>query len=780
MNKKLTKLLSVFAIAGALSVGVAFGATGCSNNNDDPPSNEQTEYTVTFNMNGHGTNTTAKTSGGKVTKPTDPTATGYTFGGWYKDAACTTEFSFSTAVSADTTLYAKWTEVVMETISVDITQSTAVVKVELTTTLTVTTNDEQGVTWSSSDETKATVSSEGVVTGVAAGTVTITATSKTDSTKKDTAIVSVQASTRFDVISAMSNNIISEDFSTQTEGAELAKFTDWGTAGVYEAFDSGATDEKITVVTGQAKGQNTSDGKNMYLVTDFGAVEGVVEGCVTFGFLATASSGNGNSVQFCNGDTVVLTLVANATAFKIDKLSGAATIPTVTTTCDITKTYLLDYKFDLTNKTVTLKLGDETICTDLPCDIDNLTGFKVATSNKGKRGIVIDDIAVSATVETLATYKTRTTAKVTAMETAVPILASNTTYTDAKTAYTSALEAATDKTAVDTAYNTLYSATLAALGTYATNQVTTFFESGYEHDATAVTAYKTEISTEITAATSVETLYKYITEMLTEEQLTAHSIRPDTYYAKVDVTVVIYEKGTTTSVVKEGTTLTGKSGDTITLEELKAAIVLPTGKLIKTIYTDSAGTTELTTNYVLDAGTSTEAVTTTLYVEFYESVETTYTFDVSAITEYTDNTVLAQTDFTGDNSFITVTGTVKYREGKGCVEIKGDALTVTFKSGGTIKISAASTGNSNNSSICLKDSSGNYIAATYTSGDTTHKDDTNNIYGMYSTTYVEYTFTVTEAGTYTIATASSITENRTSIDTNRNTRIKSIVMTDKV
>ncbi len=45
---------------------------------------------------------------GSITKPADPTREGYTFAGWYTDEACTEEYDFSVAVTADMTLYAKW------------------------------------------------------------------------------------------------------------------------------------------------------------------------------------------------------------------------------------------------------------------------------------------------------------------------------------------------------------------------------------------------------------------------------------------------------------------------------------------------------------------------------------------------------------------------------------------------------------------------------------------------------------------------------------------------
>jgi uncharacterized repeat protein (TIGR02543 family) len=68
---------------------------------------------VTFNANGHGTAPaalTGVTSGSTISAPTAPTASGYTFGGWYKEAGCTTAWDFaSDTVTANTTLYAKWT-----------------------------------------------------------------------------------------------------------------------------------------------------------------------------------------------------------------------------------------------------------------------------------------------------------------------------------------------------------------------------------------------------------------------------------------------------------------------------------------------------------------------------------------------------------------------------------------------------------------------------------------------------------------------------------------------
>ncbi len=70
-----------------------------------------TTYTVTFNPQGGSAVASATVSSGdKITRPADPTRTGYTFGGWYKEAACTNAWDFGTGTANDNlTLYAKWT-----------------------------------------------------------------------------------------------------------------------------------------------------------------------------------------------------------------------------------------------------------------------------------------------------------------------------------------------------------------------------------------------------------------------------------------------------------------------------------------------------------------------------------------------------------------------------------------------------------------------------------------------------------------------------------------------
>ena len=106
--KKILTICSMFV----LMIALTFSLVACGEEN----------FTVTFDAN-KPTGVTAAVENmpaniTEVTKDsvltaltTEPTLAGYTFGGWYKEAACTTAWTFATdKVAADITLYAKWTE----------------------------------------------------------------------------------------------------------------------------------------------------------------------------------------------------------------------------------------------------------------------------------------------------------------------------------------------------------------------------------------------------------------------------------------------------------------------------------------------------------------------------------------------------------------------------------------------------------------------------------------------------------------------------------------------
>lgn len=68
-----------------------------------------TYYTVSFDTDG-GTAIASQSvrSGNKATKPENPTKSGYVFDDWYAEDTFTTVFDFDDAITADTTIYAKF------------------------------------------------------------------------------------------------------------------------------------------------------------------------------------------------------------------------------------------------------------------------------------------------------------------------------------------------------------------------------------------------------------------------------------------------------------------------------------------------------------------------------------------------------------------------------------------------------------------------------------------------------------------------------------------------
>jgi uncharacterized repeat protein (TIGR02543 family) len=101
------KILYVLSLCGVLILSGCNSSTGDDNNKGDVVS-----YTVTFNANGGSSVESQKIENGKsISKPTDPTYEGFIFDGWYSDSSLTNEVTFPLTITADTTIYAKWTEI---------------------------------------------------------------------------------------------------------------------------------------------------------------------------------------------------------------------------------------------------------------------------------------------------------------------------------------------------------------------------------------------------------------------------------------------------------------------------------------------------------------------------------------------------------------------------------------------------------------------------------------------------------------------------------------------
>ena len=89
-----------------------------------PASNSTpTFYTVSFDAQGGSTVESLTVEQGKtVTKPADPVKASFTFSGWHKERECTTPWNFaSDTVTANITLYAKWTPIPPATVTVTFT-----------------------------------------------------------------------------------------------------------------------------------------------------------------------------------------------------------------------------------------------------------------------------------------------------------------------------------------------------------------------------------------------------------------------------------------------------------------------------------------------------------------------------------------------------------------------------------------------------------------------------------------------------------------------------------
>lgn len=75
--------------------------------------NSTATITYNYNYSGSTSSTVTLTNGQTLSRPTNPTRSGYVFTGWYTNSSCTTRYEFTDTITGDMTLYAGWQDMSM-------------------------------------------------------------------------------------------------------------------------------------------------------------------------------------------------------------------------------------------------------------------------------------------------------------------------------------------------------------------------------------------------------------------------------------------------------------------------------------------------------------------------------------------------------------------------------------------------------------------------------------------------------------------------------------------
>ena len=241
---------------------------------------EDITWTVTYETNG-GSKIEPKTVAqgttiGQAKPAAAPTRSGYTFAGWYTDEALTEAADDSTAITADITLYAKWTVVQTsyddydepttptetepaETEPETVTETTTVENedgsVTETTTETTTVENEDGSVTETVVETKTTTDAEGNETTTVTETETTTAETENEDGSKT--VTETKTETVTDAEGNVTTTVTETETATDAEGNVTETVTETETTETENADGSKTTTETQTETVTDADGNVT-------------------------------------------------------------------------------------------------------------------------------------------------------------------------------------------------------------------------------------------------------------------------------------------------------------------------------------------------------------------------------------------------------------------------------------------------------------------------------------------------------------------------------------------
>lgn len=265
-------------------------------------------------------------------------------------------------------------------------------------------------------------------------------------------------------------------------------------------------------------------------------------------------------------------------------------------------------------------------------------------------------------------------------------------------------------------------------------------------------------------------------------------------YVVDNLSKLTFNKTSATAVTTQSKSVIDRMSDTWTFtasyasgrtEQIGASDCLITGLDTNKVTTgSSASVTYTVRNAKGDSVSKAASVYYTVSQADNNVVTQTYSFDALKNTLSSEQQALSSMVLPagelGGNSFMTVLSeNVAWYRGpsNNLLEIQNDAIKVTITGVGTISLEVDSTSSTNISSIALKDSDGNLIAGT-PGADCVEKDDTSDAYSI-SGKGGKINFVILTPGEYTICTLDGVTVNGEIRDTNRHTRIQSLVVVDE-
>ncbi len=375
----------------------------------------ETKYSVTYNINGHGT---AQDVLSEVTAlpETLPTLTedGYVFGGWYLDEALTTEAVAGTAISANTTLYAKWTAVTPAETKYSVTYNinghgTAQDVLSEVTAL---------------PETLPTLTEDGYVFGgwYLDEALTTEAVAGTAISANTTLYAKWTEKSMYQKLTENPNNIYHNDFETAGTIEDITSSESiWShNRGIYFYYNQkdelayDATKNNVVIADGILKMTDLSNNGSQAVVVAQ-CTEGVVEGTVDL-ILQEAKAdwtfmqfyGYSNSTQ--NGMAELIGLrTDDVSKVKYRTQANSQAVQNPVETTPLTTNLSVYFKFNLETGKATITVNGAKIVEDLDIGMSAFEGFKIVSADRGNRYINADNISIVNTELTVEEYKTKVT-----------------------------------------------------------------------------------------------------------------------------------------------------------------------------------------------------------------------------------------------------------------------------------------------------------------------------------------------------------------------------------